>query len=188
MRRAFSPNVLKRRLLGSRTEWRRSMQLCNTLACRIVIVLQEVIMWVFGYGSLMWADWAEKRLSTRSVKAILPNFRRAFNKASVRNWGSLERPGPTLNLVDDPGSECQGIAFEFPFEAREIVASALRKREGKTLFGRNNREWSLRARLDSDLHWPQLAQEQVPCRTNCDGTSSPGFRRNMHRVCTGNCD
>jgi cation transport protein ChaC len=86
-------------------------------------------MWVFGYGSLMWDEWETKVGCTRSVLATLPGYVRAFNKASVRNWGSQQMPGPTLNLVPGEGG-CVGMAFEFPNDRSQEVLNYLREREG----------------------------------------------------------
>jgi cation transport protein ChaC len=86
-------------------------------------------MWVFGYGSLMWDGWETELGCTRSVLATLPGYVRAFNKASVRNWGSRQMPGPTLNLVPGEGG-CVGMAFEFPSDQSQEVLNYLREREG----------------------------------------------------------
>ena len=86
-------------------------------------------MWVFGYGSLMWDGWENSRGCLRRVLATLPGFRRAFNKESVRNWGTREQPGPTLNLEADPASNCKGMAFKFPDEKQHELLAYLRNRE-----------------------------------------------------------
>jgi cation transport protein ChaC len=88
-------------------------------------------MWVFGYGSLMWDGWQAEHRCLRTVKATLLRYRRAFNKASVKNWGSRERAGPTLNIIEDPAGSCVGFAFEFPDEQRREVMAALVAREGR---------------------------------------------------------
>jgi cation transport protein ChaC len=49
-------------------------------------------MWVFGYGSLMWDGWQTKHACIRRVPAELDGYSRAFNKASVRYWGSKNHP------------------------------------------------------------------------------------------------
>lgn len=99
-------------------------------------------MWVFAYGSLMWDRWEINADRIRSVAADLAGFRRAFNKASVKNWGSVNNPCPTLNLVADPSRSCKGIAFEFPDERRQEVIDYLQKREGKG-FNLNEKELRL---------------------------------------------
>ncbi len=89
------------------------------------------MMWVFGYGSLMWDGWEAKHGCTRRAVADLPGYCRRFNKASVRNWGTKAAPGPTLNLSKLDASVCRGIAFQFP-DAQEVeVLSYLEEREGK---------------------------------------------------------
>jgi cation transport protein ChaC len=88
-------------------------------------------MWVFGYGSLMWDNWEASYGCLRRVLANLPGFHRIFNKASVKNWGTRERPAPTLNLTADSSSSCRGVAFEFPERKRGEVLAYLRRREGK---------------------------------------------------------
>jgi cation transport protein ChaC len=88
-------------------------------------------MWVFGYGSLMWMGWEVSIGCGRRCKAVLPGYRRAFIKASIKNWGSPEHPCPTLNIVPCPSAQCEGIAFEFPDDKRTLILSYLAQREGK---------------------------------------------------------
>lgn len=87
-------------------------------------------MWVFGYGSLMWDGWEKNHGCTCRVPAWLVGYARAFNKASVRNWGSKAHPGPTLNVVARHGATCHGIAFEFPDQRNDAVMAELEDREG----------------------------------------------------------
>ena len=89
-------------------------------------------MWVFGYGSLMWDGWESTRGCTRRRVAELPGYRRAFNKASVRNWGTVDHPCPTLNLMEDSSQLCRGVAFEFPDGLAEKIRANLVEREGKS--------------------------------------------------------
>ncbi|QOK92225.1 cation transporter [Ralstonia pseudosolanacearum] len=88
-------------------------------------------MWVFGYGSLMADGWEAKFACTRRAVAELAGYRRAFNKASVANWGTATTPCPTLNLHQAADASCTGIAFEFPEDQRAEVETYLAKREGK---------------------------------------------------------
>lgn len=87
-------------------------------------------MWVFGYGSLMWDGWEIKHGCRRRVQADLRGYRRALNKASVRNWGTKAHPGPTLNVIADGEATCRGVAFEFPDAAERAVIADLAEREG----------------------------------------------------------
>ncbi len=89
-------------------------------------------MWVFGYGSLMWDGWQTSHGCICTVKASLPQYIRAFNKASVRNWGTPQHPGPTLNIISKPAESCVGIAFEFPDNNQAGVMAALQAREGRS--------------------------------------------------------
>jgi glutathione-specific gamma-glutamylcyclotransferase len=87
-------------------------------------------MWVFGYGSLMWDGWEKKHGCLRRVPAQLLGYTRAFNKASVRNWGTKANPAPTLNVVAQDGAVCHGIAFEFAEQRNDAVMTELEDREG----------------------------------------------------------
>lgn len=89
-------------------------------------------MWVFGYGSLMWDGWESQHACTRRILARLSGYSRKFNKASIKNWGTKELPGPTLNLSVVPTGLCEGIAFEFPDSKKVQILSYLEEREGKT--------------------------------------------------------
>jgi len=88
-------------------------------------------MWVFGYGSLICdSEWAAALGCVRDAKAQVPGYRRAFIKASVRNWGSKECPCPTLNLIKSESAHCRGMAFEFPDDREQEILAYLTKREG----------------------------------------------------------
>jgi cation transport protein ChaC len=88
-------------------------------------------MWVFGYGSLIWDNWEKKYKCNKKIKATLFGYNRIFNKASVGNWGSKANPGPTLNIIKNDESFCEGVAFEFNDERKDKILSYLKKREGK---------------------------------------------------------
>lgn len=89
-------------------------------------------MWVFGYGSLMWDGWETNFGCLASERAELSEFIRSFNKASERNWGSRETPGPTLGLVSCAGYSCVGRAFDFPDTRTDYARSEFTKREGSS--------------------------------------------------------
>ncbi len=88
-------------------------------------------MWVFGYGSLMADGWETSRGCARRALAELPGHTRAFNKASIRNWGTKANPCPTLNLVPKMSSTCRGIAFDFSEDRAAAIRAYLMEREGK---------------------------------------------------------
>lgn len=87
-------------------------------------------MWVFGYGSLMWDGWEKEYGCDGGELATLDGFRRDFNKASVRNWGSKGNPGPTLGLIPDARARCVGLAFDLPDTERHRALRAIKSREG----------------------------------------------------------
>jgi cation transport protein ChaC len=87
-------------------------------------------MWVFGYGSLMWDGWEDRRGCLHRMTAELRGYSRAFNKLSVRNWGTRLHPGPTLNLVAS-NTSCRGVAFEFPESRRAEIVADLIQRDGE---------------------------------------------------------
>ena len=63
-------------------------------------------LWVFGYGSLMW----DPRFAyVESARGRLFGYHRALCLLSVRNRGTVERPGLVVAL--DRGGSCCGIAF-----------------------------------------------------------------------------
>jgi cation transport regulator ChaC len=42
-------------------------------------------MWIFGYGPLMRGWWGSEFVCQERATAMLPDYRRAFNKLSVAN-------------------------------------------------------------------------------------------------------
>lgn len=88
-------------------------------------------MWVLGYGSLMIDGWEGNFGCVRRSTTELPGYRRTFNKASTRNWGSPECPCPTLNLEKVEGGVCKGIGFNFSSTRDSAVREYLSDREGK---------------------------------------------------------
>jgi cation transport protein ChaC len=97
-----------------------------------VFLIQEKNMWIFGYGSLMWDGWEKKFNGIKYEKAILLKFERSFNKKSVKNWGSSEKPCPTLGLEKNEKGKCVGAAFEFDDDKEKEILNYLEKREGKS--------------------------------------------------------
>jgi len=83
---------------------------------------------VFGYGSLMWDGWEKNFDCPERVVADLNGYGRAFNKASVTNWGTKEHPGLTLNITEIAGVVWTGIVFGF--EDGEVVQAYLNGRGG----------------------------------------------------------
>jgi cation transport protein ChaC len=79
----------------------------------------------------MWDGWETRFGCRQKIGARLYGYTRSFTKASVRNWGTQNLPGPTLNLSESSGHHCDGIAFEFSDLRSDEVFSYLREREGK---------------------------------------------------------
>lgn len=97
------------------------------------------MIWVFGYGSLMWNPGfacAERR------PAVMRGYHRAYMMYSTRNRGTPESPGMVLSLA--PGGQCVGMALGVePGHEAEAMAY-LDKREG---VGRAHR------RVLVPVHW-----------------------------------
>lgn len=79
----------------------------------------------------MWDGWENAYGCLRRLVADLPDHRRAFNKASIKRWGTKINPGPTLNVVAVAHGSCRGMAFEFSAERRSSVCAYLKEREGR---------------------------------------------------------
>jgi cation transport protein ChaC len=82
------------------------------------------VLWVFGYGSLMWRPgfaYEEVR------RATLIGFRRCFCIYSSHHRGSPDRPGLVLGL--DRGGVCHGLAFRVALEHKLATLDYLRARE-----------------------------------------------------------
>ena len=84
------------------------------------------MMWVFGYGSLLWDPGFAVQ---RRVLARLPDYHRSFCMRSIHHRGTPEEPGLVLALDAAPGAACHGLALGVdPAEADDVLAY-LRARE-----------------------------------------------------------
>lgn len=82
------------------------------------------MLWVFGYGSLMWRpDFAydERR------GALVRGYHRAACILSTRYRGTPEVPGLVAGL--DRGGACRGVAFAVAAERADDVIAYLMERE-----------------------------------------------------------
>lgn len=84
------------------------------------------MMWVFGYGSLLWNPGFNAR---RTVLARLPAYHRSFCMRSVHHRGTPDDPGLVLALDEASGTGCHGLALGVAPEEAEDVLSYLRERE-----------------------------------------------------------
>lgn len=73
-------------------------------------------LWVFGYGSLMWAP---EFAHDRTCSALLRGYHRAFCIYSVQHRGTYEQPGLVLGLAR--GGACRGLAYRVP--ANEVAGA-----------------------------------------------------------------
>lgn len=84
------------------------------------------MMWVFGYGSLLWNPGFDAR---RTVLARLPDFHRSFCMRSVHHRGTPEDPGLVLALDAARGAICHGLALGVAPDQADAVLAYLRERE-----------------------------------------------------------
>jgi len=81
-------------------------------------------LWVFGYGSLMWApefDYVERRIGR------VHGYHRALCILSSRYRGTPEKPGLVMGLCR--GGSCWGMAFRIHAAHAKEALDALWKRE-----------------------------------------------------------
>ena len=81
-------------------------------------------LWVFGYGSLMWAPGF--RPSAKST-ALVRGYHRALCILSNRYRGTPEKPGLVMGLCR--GGSCWGMALRVPAARVRHVLTMLWKRE-----------------------------------------------------------
>src|SRR6202167_5053862 len=89
--------------------------------------LYKGVLWVFGYGSLMWRpgfDFIEQ------VPARLIGEHRALCVYSFDPRGTPEKPALVLGL--DRGGACRGVAFRVAARLRNHTVDYLRSREQTT--------------------------------------------------------
>lgn len=106
-------------------------------------------LWVFGYGSLMWDpgfDFSE------DAWGLLRGYHRALCILSIRNRGTLDRPGLALGL--DRGGACRGRVFRIAAADRKSALSYLWQREMANLAYTDRR---LAVRLDDGRRVTALA-------------------------------
>jgi cation transport protein ChaC len=84
------------------------------------------MMWVFGYGSLLWNPGFAAR---RTVLARLPDYHRSFCMRSIHHRGTPEEPGLVLALDAAPGAVCHGLALAVAPDEADAVLAYLRERE-----------------------------------------------------------
>lgn len=84
------------------------------------------MMWVFGYGSLLWNPGFAV---SRSVLARLDGYHRSFCMRSIHHRGKPEAPGLVLALDAAIGAQCHGLALGVAPDHADHVLDYLRERE-----------------------------------------------------------
>jgi len=89
--------------------------------------MADSVLWVFGYGSLMWRPGFEY---VDRQPARLLGAHRALCVFSHVHRGTPEQPGLVLGL--DHGGSCRGIAFRIESKKQDATIQYLREREQVT--------------------------------------------------------
>lgn len=95
----------------------------------------DKVLWVFGYGSLMWEPGFTP---AERIVARLPGWHRSFCMTSIHYRGTPESPGLVLALDRAEAAACAGVAFRAApgtesevmayLHARELVSDAYLER------------------------------------------------------------
>ncbi|KAL8125154.1 gamma-glutamylcyclotransferase 2-3 [Apium graveolens] len=78
-----------------------------------------MVMWVFGYGSLIWK--AGFKYDDRLV-GFIKNYRRVFFQGSTDHRGTPDYPGRTVTLEPAHAQVCWGIAYKVSSKEDEEAA------------------------------------------------------------------
>lgn len=89
----------------------------------------DKVVWVFGYGSLMWDPGFHPE---EQVRARLSGYSRSFCLRSTQYRGTEDAPGLVLGLDEDPAAECTGLALRIAPQDHDEVIEYLRLRELST--------------------------------------------------------
>ena len=84
------------------------------------------VIWIFGYGSLMWHpgfDYVDRQV------ARLAGYHRCFCMRSIHHRGTPEAPGLVLALDAAAGAVCDGAAFAVASQKAAETLAYLRQRE-----------------------------------------------------------
>lgn len=87
-----------------------------------------MVMWVFGYGSLMWKPGFH---FDDKLVGFIKGYRRVFQLACIDHRGTPEFPARSCTLIEEEGALCWGTAFcvNGGPEKEKLVIEYLEKRE-----------------------------------------------------------
>jgi len=88
--------------------------------------MDDLPLWVFGYGSLMWNPGFEH--DARLV-ARLHDYARSFCMWSIHHRGTVDHPGLVLALDAHSGAACDGLALRVVRGKEAHTLDYLRERE-----------------------------------------------------------
>ncbi|RYQ84391.1 hypothetical protein Ahy_B10g103670 [Arachis hypogaea] len=89
-----------------------------------------MVMWVFGYGSLIWK--AGFHFDERVV-GFIKGYRRVFYQGSTDHRGTPEYPGRTVTLEPAEGEICWGVAYKISKKEDQEIALTLSKASQGTI-------------------------------------------------------
>ncbi|KAJ7562139.1 hypothetical protein O6H91_03G056000 [Diphasiastrum complanatum] len=67
-----------------------------------------MVLWIFGYGSLVWKAGFEYE---EQIVGFIRDYRRVFYQGNTDHRGSPENPGRTVTLQPQEGAICWGVAY-----------------------------------------------------------------------------
>eukprot|EP00246_Nothoceros_aenigmaticus_P001264 TRINITY_DN11733_c0_g1_i2.p1 TRINITY_DN11733_c0_g1~~TRINITY_DN11733_c0_g1_i2.p1 ORF type:complete len:233 (-),score=18.26 TRINITY_DN11733_c0_g1_i2:412-1110(-) len=86
-----------------------------------------MVLWVFGYGSLVWRTGFTY---DERVVGYIKGYKRVFHQGSTDHRGTPESPGRTVTLKLEEGSICWGAAYRVSgHDAEQLTLSYLNVRE-----------------------------------------------------------
>ena len=77
-----------------------------------------IVMWIFGYGSLIWRpdfDFVERR------PCVVAGYKRRFYQGSEDHRGTPESPGRVVTLLPDDAEETVGVAYRLDGSEASIL-------------------------------------------------------------------
>ncbi|KAL0872859.1 hypothetical protein Bca101_022564 [Brassica carinata] len=113
---------------GKKDERTADREMSANVMHRSILTTQEMVMWVFGYGSLVWNPgfhYDEK------VLGFIKGYKRVFDLACIDHRGTPEHPARTCTLEKDEEAICWGAAFcvRGGPEAERLAMEYLERRE-----------------------------------------------------------